>query len=400
MTAVGCSTTNWYTIEINVAVEKLHNRVSMLEEVIRVVQRNMAFMVGREKGFIVIYSGTIDGAREAFLNGVHSILMEDCKSLDAGVNKLARVYIAQEMFDEMPHELSDSQAIIKFSSLRYWNYNVVSYHEKVMDGFYDVYGITSKLDTQGKMPLSVDLQAISISDNVDYEVIFVNRLVDHELQKLEKIACTVSKEYRVSKQGQILSGLIQKIATTIREYSSNYSTSSSKPIFPSRDGLQGVLSMAGLPKLHQFADAFAKSIPFSNPRTRPLHTSHAKLHQSRDEVYEVLSTLLVIYGGGKIFLGLQVLGEKKCAPQLLDFSLLNVVFKPFDKGSEHGFNIRDLFDVGDGVKYFHVKVAGLLIVATIRVNVSSSLALELLQGIACVIKDYLRTCNIWSKKAV
>ncbi|KAF5467993.1 hypothetical protein F2P56_012191 [Juglans regia] len=111
--------------------------------------------------------------------------------------------------------VSDSQAIVKFSSLRYWNYNVVSYHEKVMDGFYDVYGITSKLDTQGKMPLLVDLQAISISDNVDYEVIFVNRLVDRELQKLEKIACTISKEYRVSEQGQILSGLIQKIADLV-----------------------------------------------------------------------------------------------------------------------------------------------------------------------------------------
>ncbi|XP_040997394.1 probable serine/threonine-protein kinase SIS8 isoform X1 [Juglans microcarpa x Juglans regia] len=111
--------------------------------------------------------------------------------------------------------VSDSQAIVKFLSLRYWNYNVVSYHEKVMDGFYDVYGITSKLDTQGKMPLLVDLQAISISDNVDYEVIFVNRLVDRELQKLEKIACTISKEYRVSEQGQILSGLIQKIADLV-----------------------------------------------------------------------------------------------------------------------------------------------------------------------------------------
>lgn len=118
MTTFGCSTVNWCTIEINVAVEKLNNRVSMPEEVIHVVQRNMAFMVGGEKGFIMIYSGTIDGAWEAFLNGVHSILMEDCKSLAAGVNKIARVDVAQEMFDEMPHELSDSQAIIKFSLLR------------------------------------------------------------------------------------------------------------------------------------------------------------------------------------------------------------------------------------------------------------------------------------------
>ncbi|KAK4751814.1 hypothetical protein SAY87_020612 [Trapa incisa] len=43
----------------------------------------------------------------------------------------------------------------------------------------------------------------------------------------------------------------------------------------------------------------------------------------------------------------------------------------------------------DGVNYFHVKIAGLLFVATTRVNVSPSLVLELLQRIARVIKDYL-----------
>ncbi|KAI3460062.1 hypothetical protein Pfo_016725 [Paulownia fortunei] len=43
----------------------------------------------------------------------------------------------------------------------------------------------------------------------------------------------------------------------------------------------------------------------------------------------------------------------------------------------------------DGVNYFHVKVVGLLFVATTRINLSPSLALELLQRIARVIKDYL-----------
>ncbi|KAK6939429.1 Mu homology domain, partial [Dillenia turbinata] len=47
----------------------------------------------------------------------------------------------------------------------------------------------------------------------------------------------------------------------------------------------------------------------------------------------------------------------------------------------------------DGVNYFHVKVAGLLFVATTRVNLSPSLVLELLQRIARVIKDYLGILN-------
>lgn len=41
------------------------------------------------------------------------------------------------------------------------------------------------------------------------------------------------------------------------------------------------------------------------------------------------------------------------------------------------------------MNYFHVKEAGLLFVATTRVNVSASMVLELLRRIARVIKDYL-----------
>ncbi|KAE8056956.1 hypothetical protein FH972_013686 [Carpinus fangiana] len=47
----------------------------------------------------------------------------------------------------------------------------------------------------------------------------------------------------------------------------------------------------------------------------------------------------------------------------------------------------------DGVNYFHVKVVGLLFVATTRVNIAPSLVLELLQRIARVIKDYLGILN-------
>ncbi|CAA6659481.1 unnamed protein product [Spirodela intermedia] len=47
----------------------------------------------------------------------------------------------------------------------------------------------------------------------------------------------------------------------------------------------------------------------------------------------------------------------------------------------------------DGVNYIHVKVAGLLFVATTGINVSPSLVLELLQRIARVIKDYLGVLN-------
>ncbi|KAJ6406492.1 hypothetical protein OIU84_010080, partial [Salix udensis] len=78
-----------------------------------------------------------------------------------------------------------------------------------MDGFYDVYGITSNSIIQGNMPFLADLQTTSISDDVNYEVIMVNRLVDAELQELEKRAYIMSLESRVS------DGLIQKIADVV-----------------------------------------------------------------------------------------------------------------------------------------------------------------------------------------
>ncbi|KAJ7558455.1 hypothetical protein O6H91_04G040100 [Diphasiastrum complanatum] len=59
---------------------------------------------------------------------------------------------------------------------------------------------------------------------------------------------------------------------------------------------------------------------------------------------------------------------------------------------EEGEEAPPVFNV-DGVNYLHVKVAGLLFVATTRVNVSPALVLELLQRISRVTKDYLGILN-------
>lgn len=95
------------------------------------------------------------------------------------------------------------------------NYNVINYNEKVMDGFYDAYGIASSLSERGKMPLLVDLLTVSASRNVDCEVILVNRAVDDELNQLEKKACILFDECSVSELGLILSGLLQKLADVV-----------------------------------------------------------------------------------------------------------------------------------------------------------------------------------------
>ncbi|KAK9102579.1 hypothetical protein Sjap_019833 [Stephania japonica] len=96
-----------------------------------------------------------------------------------------------------------------------WSYNVVNYDEKVMDGFYDVYGIASDSTVSGKMPPLVDLQTNSISDDVDYEVILVNRIIDPVLQQLEQTTVSLAVQCRASEFGPVASGLVQKMADLV-----------------------------------------------------------------------------------------------------------------------------------------------------------------------------------------
>ncbi|OMO86600.1 hypothetical protein COLO4_21056 [Corchorus olitorius] len=110
---------------------------------------------------------------------------------------------------------TDTNSFVDFLSLRYWNYNVVNYDEKIVDGFYDVYGIASNLGAQGKIPSLVDLQAVSALDKVDYEVILVNRLLDPELQELEKSVYSIYIQSRGFGQAPVFSSLIQKIAEIV-----------------------------------------------------------------------------------------------------------------------------------------------------------------------------------------
>ncbi|GMH06954.1 hypothetical protein Nepgr_008794 [Nepenthes gracilis] len=103
----------------------------------------------------------------------------------------------------------------EFQSRKYWNYNVVHYDEKVVDGFYDVYAISSNLVSHGEMPLLVDLQASPISDNVDNEVLLVNRTDDPQLQYLENKAQAISVECKVWGHELFLNALIQRIADLV-----------------------------------------------------------------------------------------------------------------------------------------------------------------------------------------
>ncbi|CAM8886812.1 unnamed protein product [Rhodiola kirilowii] len=137
-----------------------------------------------------------------------SLQIKAAKRMSLGCSSSAAAVAAVSSSD-------DGESIVEFLSLRYWNYNFVNYDERVMDGFYDVYGITASSVTEGKMPSLAELQLLPVTGIVDYEVILVNRSIDIDLQQLEQQTFFISMECEIACHDPISNGVIQKIADLV-----------------------------------------------------------------------------------------------------------------------------------------------------------------------------------------
>ncbi|XVF09488.1 hypothetical protein REPUB_Repub07fG0097400 [Reevesia pubescens] len=100
---------------------------------------------------------------------------------------------------------------------RYWNYNSLNYDDKILDGFYDLYGILTE-STSERMPSLLDLQGTSVSDNVSWEAVLVNRAFDANLLKLERKALQMTAKLRSESLASVSSNLVQKLAVLVSEY--------------------------------------------------------------------------------------------------------------------------------------------------------------------------------------
>lgn len=101
---------------------------------------------------------------------------------------------------------------------RYWNYNVLDYDEKVVDGFYDVYGVVSDFGTVEKMPSLVDLERTPLTDMLGYEVVLVNRGIDFDLVHLEQAALCLAMDSGMIGISPLSSELVQKIAELVVQH--------------------------------------------------------------------------------------------------------------------------------------------------------------------------------------
>ncbi|KAM7278834.1 hypothetical protein ACFE04_005968 [Oxalis oulophora] len=99
---------------------------------------------------------------------------------------------------------------------RYWNYNSLSYDDKISDGFYDLYGIMNESAAE-KMPSLVDLQGTPVFDGVTWEAILVNRSADANLLRLEKKSLKIAVKSR-SELVYWATDLVKKLAVLVSDF--------------------------------------------------------------------------------------------------------------------------------------------------------------------------------------
>ncbi|KAH7439597.1 hypothetical protein KP509_04G068100 [Ceratopteris richardii] len=99
-------------------------------------------------------------------------------------------------------------------SYRYWKYDALNFDDKVLDGFYDVYGIACGSASE-TMPALLDLQDTQVSDTMMWEVVSVNRTMDSDLIKLEQKVVTEALECKSA--GLTKCSLAHKIACIVAD---------------------------------------------------------------------------------------------------------------------------------------------------------------------------------------
>ncbi|KAM6592448.1 hypothetical protein CsatA_000151 [Cannabis sativa] len=152
-------------------------------------------------------------------------------SRDPDVEEEYQIQIALEMSAREDPEAVQIEAVKQISlgscavdntpaevvAYRYWNYNALSYDDKILDGFYDLYGILTE-STSERMPSLVDLQGTPVSEGVAWEAVLVNKAADSNLLKLEQVALEMAVKSRSDSLVFVNSDLVRKLAVLVANY--------------------------------------------------------------------------------------------------------------------------------------------------------------------------------------
>lgn len=98
------------------------------------------------------------------------------------------------------------------------NYNCLGYDDKILDGFYDLYGVLNGSSSE-RIPPLLDLQGTPVSEGVAWEAVLVNRSGDANLLRLEQTALEIAaKSKTVSSSGFVNCELVKKLAVLVGDY--------------------------------------------------------------------------------------------------------------------------------------------------------------------------------------
>lgn len=121
--------------------------------------------------------------------------------------------VKQISLGSLTHENSPAEVV----AFRYWNYNALSYDDKIFDGFYDLYGVVAGCEPS-RMPSLVDLQETPVSENISWEAILVNRAADSNLLQLEQRALNFAAKARSEPVLLGDAALVRQLATLVSDY--------------------------------------------------------------------------------------------------------------------------------------------------------------------------------------
>lgn len=97
------------------------------------------------------------------------------------------------------------------------NYNSLSYDDKILDGFYDLYGVFTR-STSERMPSLVDLQGAPMSDSVTWEAVLINKAADANLLKLEQTALEMAIKMQTESPISVNHYLVRKLAALVSDH--------------------------------------------------------------------------------------------------------------------------------------------------------------------------------------
>ncbi|WZZ68945.1 hypothetical protein YC2023_080315 [Brassica napus] len=165
------------------------------------------------------------------LNATNDEHQQDSKE-DPEVEEEYQIQLALELSAREDPEAAQIEAMKQFSlgscapdnspaelvAYRYWNYNCLGYDDKILDGFYDLYGVLNASSAE-KIPSLLDLQGTPVSDGVTWEAVLVNRSGDYNLLRVEQMGIDIAANTEsVSSSSFVNSELVRKLAVLVGDY--------------------------------------------------------------------------------------------------------------------------------------------------------------------------------------